>query len=86
MEAAVEKFGFAAESHADQSFFKASTFAAPDLLCTQRLLDAASKNIISQFVHVSTDDVCGPWLTGSADESAALRKRPSCSTCSRTQR
>ncbi|MFF3159544.1 dTDP-glucose 4,6-dehydratase [Streptomyces sp. NPDC057910] len=64
---------FAAESHVDHSFADAGTFAATNVLGTQRLLAAAAKAEVSKFVHVSTDEVYGPLLDGAATEDAPLR-------------
>ena len=64
---------FAAESHVDRSFLQAGAFLQTNVLGTQILLDAAARFGLERFVHVSTDEVYGPVLTGSAHESAALR-------------
>jgi dTDP-glucose 4,6-dehydratase len=64
---------FAAESHVDRSFYAAGTFLATNVLGTQVLLDAAQRHGVERFVHVSTDEVYGPLLTGSAAEDAPLR-------------
>ena len=64
---------FAAESHVDRSFYTAGTFLATNVMGTQVLLDAAHHHDVARFVHVSTDEVYGPVLTGSAPEDAPLR-------------
>ncbi|MFE0255753.1 dTDP-glucose 4,6-dehydratase [Streptomyces sp. NPDC059010] len=64
---------FAAESHVDRSFYEAGNFLTTNVLGTRTLLDAASRLGVDKFVHVSTDEVYGPLLTGMADESAPLR-------------
>ncbi|PLR77836.1 dTDP-glucose 4,6-dehydratase [Bacillus sp. V3-13] len=50
---------FAAESHVDRSITDPEVFVRTNVLGTQVLLDAARKNDISKFVHVSTDEVYG---------------------------
>jgi dTDP-glucose 4,6-dehydratase len=50
---------FAAESHVDRSIVKPSTFVITNVLGTQVLLDAALKNKVKRFHHVSTDEVFG---------------------------
>ncbi len=50
---------FAAESHVDRSIVDAQAFVQTNVLGTQVLLDAARRNRIRRFVHVSTDEVYG---------------------------
>jgi len=50
---------FAAESHVDRSVRDASIFVETNVLGTQQLLDAALRNNLKRFVHVSTDEVYG---------------------------
>ncbi|MET7457436.1 dTDP-glucose 4,6-dehydratase [Streptomyces sp. NPDC005574] len=64
---------FAAESHVDRSLHDAGNFLTTNVLGTRTLLDAAWRLGVEKFVHVSTDEVYGPLLTGTADESAPLR-------------
>ncbi|MET9558526.1 dTDP-glucose 4,6-dehydratase [Streptomyces sp. NPDC006645] len=64
---------FAAESHVDRSFYESGNFLTTNVLGTRTLLDAAFRLGVRKFVHVSTDEVYGPLLTGAADESAPLR-------------
>ncbi|MFC1435636.1 dTDP-glucose 4,6-dehydratase [Streptacidiphilus sp. N1-3] len=64
---------FAAESHVDRSFYAAGAFLATNVMGTQTLLDAAQRHGVDRFVHVSTDEVYGPLLTGAAAEDAPLR-------------
>jgi dTDP-glucose 4,6-dehydratase len=64
---------FAAESHVDRSFFAAGNFLATNVLGTHVLLEAAKASGTGRFVHVSTDEVYGPLVTGSAGEPAPLR-------------
>ncbi|HZU55677.1 MAG TPA: dTDP-glucose 4,6-dehydratase [Actinocrinis sp.] len=63
---------FAAESHVDRSFFHDAAFLSTNVLGTQVLLDAALRHRVRRFVHVSTDEVYGPWLTGAASERDRL--------------
>lgn len=50
---------FAAESHVDRSIIDPSSFVRTNVLGTQVLLDAALKNKVKKFHHVSTDEVYG---------------------------
>ncbi len=50
---------FAAESHVDRSIKDPSAFVRTNVLGTQVLLEAALKNEIKRFHHVSTDEVFG---------------------------
>ena len=50
---------FAAESHVDRSIVGPATFVKTNVLGTQVLLDAAVKNKVKRFHHVSTDEVFG---------------------------
>jgi dTDP-glucose 4,6-dehydratase len=50
---------FAAESHVDRSIAFPEEFVRTNVLGTQVLLDAALKNGITRFHHVSTDEVFG---------------------------
>ncbi|KKR30460.1 dTDP-glucose 4,6-dehydratase [Candidatus Woesebacteria bacterium RIFCSPHIGHO2_01_FULL_39_32] len=50
---------FAAESHVDRSIVGPATFVKTNILGTQVLLDAAVKNKVKRFHHVSTDEVFG---------------------------
>lgn len=50
---------FAAESHVDRSITDPSAFVKTNVLGTQVLLDAAKKEGVKRFHHVSTDEVFG---------------------------
>jgi dTDP-glucose 4,6-dehydratase len=50
---------FAAESHVDRSILEPSPFIKTNVLGTQILLEAARKNTIKRFHHISTDEVFG---------------------------
>jgi dTDP-glucose 4,6-dehydratase len=63
---------FAAESHVDRSITGASDFVTTNVLGTQALLDAARRNGIARFVHVSTDEVYGSIDEGSWTEQWPL--------------
>ncbi|MCZ7458240.1 dTDP-glucose 4,6-dehydratase [Streptomyces sp. WMMC940] len=64
---------FAAESHVDRSLVDAESFVTTNVMGTQRLLEAAKRHGVEKFVHVSTDEVYGPLVSGSATESDPLR-------------
>lgn len=63
---------FAAESHVDRSIAGASDFVTTNVLGTQTLLDAARRNGIARFLHVSTDEVYGSIDEGSWTEQWPL--------------
>ncbi len=50
---------FAAESHVDRSILEPAAFVKTNVVGTQVLLDAALKEGVSRFHHVSTDEVFG---------------------------
>ncbi|MDP3726980.1 MAG: dTDP-glucose 4,6-dehydratase [bacterium] len=50
---------FAAESHVDRSITDPASFVMTNVVGTQVLLDAAVKNNVKKFHHVSTDEVYG---------------------------
>lgn len=50
---------FAAESHVDRSILEPSPFIVTNVVGTQILLDAALKNKVKRFHHISTDEVFG---------------------------
>lgn len=59
---------FAAESHVDRSILGPEEFVRTNVLGTQILLDAAKKNSIKHFHHVSTDEVFGQIALGSSEK------------------
>jgi dTDP-glucose 4,6-dehydratase len=63
---------FAAESHVDRSIEDASIFIRTNVLGTLGVLEASRKVGISTVIHVSTDEVYGSLLKGSADEKHLL--------------
>lgn len=66
-------YHFAAESHVDRSIHGAKDFVRTNVVGTQTLLDAARKNNVKRFVHVSTDEVYGSLgATGRFYESTPL--------------
>ena len=50
---------FAAESHVDRSITQPGSFVRTNVLGTQVLLEAALKNGVKRFHHISTDEVYG---------------------------
>jgi len=64
---------FAAETHVDRSIMEADSFIITDILGTYSLLKSALKHQIKLFVQISTDEVYGAILRGSAKESHPLR-------------
>ena len=55
---------FAAESHVDRSIIEPGDFVKTNVLGTQVLLDAALKNRVKKFHHISTDEVYGSLELG----------------------
>ncbi|HEX6146518.1 MAG TPA: dTDP-glucose 4,6-dehydratase [Acidimicrobiia bacterium] len=62
----------AAESHVDRSIVGPAPFLETNFVGTGVLLDAALRNEVPRFVHVSTDEVYGSLPTGSAAEDHPL--------------
>lgn len=50
---------FAAETHVDRSIMEPAIFLETNIIGTQVLLDAAMRHDITQFHHISTDEVFG---------------------------
>lgn len=65
----------AAETHVDRSITDAAPFLSTNVQGTYTVLQAAHAAGIRRVLHVSTDEVYGPVLTGAADEEAPLRPR-----------
>ncbi len=63
---------FAAETHVDRSIDNAQDFLTTNILGLKVLLDSAMRNKIQRFLHISTDEVYGSLLEGSADENALI--------------
>jgi len=64
---------FAAETHVDRSLLWAGNFLRTDVMGTFTLLDAARETgRVRRIVHMSTDEVYGPVMTGEAREGARL--------------
>ena len=60
----------AAETHVDRSITDATPFLRTNVEGTYHLLHAAQRTGVTRFVHISTDEVYGPILSGSVDERA----------------
>ncbi|RSN05737.1 dTDP-glucose 4,6-dehydratase [Nonomuraea sp. WAC 01424] len=63
---------FAAETHVDRSIVSATGFVRSNVLGTQTLLEAALRDVVGRFVHVSTDEVYGSISEGSWTEETPL--------------
>ena len=63
---------FAAESHVDRSIEGGSEFVSTNVMGTQVLLDAARRNNVNRFVHISTDEVYGSIEEGAWPEDHPL--------------
>lgn len=59
---------FAAESHVDRSITNPEVFLETNVIGTQVLLDAALKNKVGHFHHISTDEVFGSLELASTDK------------------
>jgi dTDP-glucose 4,6-dehydratase len=64
---------FAAESHVDRSINDASTFVHTNVLGTFNVLETCRKVGVQTLIHVSTDEVYGSLIEGSADETSPLQ-------------
>jgi len=65
-------FHFAAESHVDRSINDAGDFVRTNVTGTYTLLEAAKKENIDRFIHISTDEVYGSTLARSFSEEDPL--------------
>jgi dTDP-glucose 4,6-dehydratase len=63
---------FAAESHVDRSINDASAFIHTNVLGTFNVLESSRKSGVKTVIHISTDEVYGSVLAGSADENHVL--------------
>ncbi len=63
---------FAAETHVDRSLAEASPFIRSNILGVHTLLERARDAGLEKFVHISTDEVYGPYIEGSATETSPL--------------
>jgi dTDP-glucose 4,6-dehydratase len=63
---------FAAESHVDRSIADASVFVKTNVLGTHTLLEAAKRQKVCRFIHISTDEVYGSIREGSFRETDKL--------------
>ena len=64
---------FAAESHVDRSIEDASAFVQTNVLGSFNLLEASRKLGIKTVINVSTDEVYGSLMKGSANETFPLQ-------------
>lgn len=68
---------FAAETHVDRSIQEAGIFVQTDVFGTFVVLEAARKNNIKRFMHISTDEVYGEALgKPSTEEDPLMPKSP----------
>ena len=73
MEGCEAVINFAAESHVDRSLEDPARCPRTNVLGVTTLLEEARHRGVTRFVQVSTDEVYGPLMHGSADEEAPLR-------------
>ncbi|MBB4304248.1 UDP-glucose 4,6-dehydratase [Rhodobium orientis] len=62
----------AAESHVDNSFHSSLNFTKSNALGTHAMVEACRDLEVPAFVHISTDEVYGEVIDGSAPEDAPL--------------
>lgn len=62
----------AAESHVDNSFGNSLEFTKTNALGTHCLMEACRVAEVPRIIHVSTDEVYGQVITGTADEESRL--------------
>lgn len=62
----------AAESHVDNSFSSSLAFTHTNVYGTHCVMEACRLAGVPRIIHVSTDEVYGQVLSGSADETAPL--------------
>ncbi|MBS3123670.1 dTDP-glucose 4,6-dehydratase [Candidatus Woesearchaeota archaeon] len=63
---------FAAESHVDRSIISSDSFVRTGIFGIYVLMEAAQKNNIKKFLHISTDEVYGDILKGHFKEDDRL--------------
>jgi len=63
---------FAAESHVDRSIISSDSFVRTGIFGIYVLMEAAKKNDIKRFIHISTDEVYGDILDGTFKEEDRL--------------
>ncbi|MCD6595406.1 dTDP-glucose 4,6-dehydratase [bacterium] len=63
---------FAAESHVDRSLDDSSDFMRTNIDGVRVMLEIARELEPERFLHISTDEVYGPVLSGSTDENTPL--------------
>lgn len=59
---------FAAETHVDRSILEPGNFVTTNVVGTQVLLDAALRNQVKRFHHISTDEVFGSLELNSSEK------------------
>jgi dTDP-glucose 4,6-dehydratase len=63
-------FHLAAESHVTRGEHAAERFHKTNVVGTSRVFEAATRAGVGKVIHVSTDEVYGPCLSGAFDEAA----------------
>lgn len=63
---------FAAETHVDRSIESADDFLMTNVFGSRVLIEAARRHKVKRFIHVSTDEVYGSLVDGSARETDPL--------------
>lgn len=63
---------FAAETHVDRSLAESNPFIRSNILGVHTLMEKARDFPLEKFIHISTDEVYGPIMEGSAHENSPL--------------
>lgn len=63
---------FAAESHVDRAIKDPTNFLSTNIFGVFNLLEAARKYDVEKFIQISTDEVYGPIMKGSFEETDSL--------------
>ena len=64
---------FAAETHVDRSIEEGDEFLKTNIFGTRNILEIVRRGKVRRFVHISTDEVYGSLIRGSADETFPLK-------------
>ena len=66
-------FNFAAESHVDRSITDAGSFMDTNIIGAYNVFNSSLITAVSRVIHISTDEVYGSLVEGSASEDSILK-------------
>ena len=66
-------FNFAAESHVDRSITDAGSFMDTNIIGSYNVFNSSLITAVSRVIHISTDEVYGSLVEGSASEDLILK-------------